>query len=209
MSAIDNILNRTIAGLPGITVPILEAELQGLLVDFFKQTRAWRADFSDASTSDGVLDVGAIPMSGKVVGIIGVIQHGTERSIVPVGAKPRMSLSPGLQPMVYYNIPNSYARVGFAPELSGEITGLSGQVYLIPLTNSLRTMPDDVLELHTEALLSGLQGRMMRKPGKPFTNMKEGNVLMVEYRMGANQARHQANKGRTTSPEPWRYPGWS
>lgn len=207
MSAYDLLLERAAASLPGVTTGLLQGELAALLRDFFKQSRAWREILEDLSTENEILDLGKENLSGKILGVIGPLWT-KDRYIWPASWAPKVQRAPGMTPAYYHTLPSSFIRFRFSPPLGDELTGLNAEVYLAPLHNGVQSIPDMLLELHEEALLAGLQGRMMLKPKKPYTDAQLGAENMREYRMGVNQARHMANKGRTTAPELWIFPGW-
>lgn len=208
-ATVVSILERAVAALPGATESMLRAEFQALVKDFCRQSRAWRLMLRDVATTNMQIDLLALPaplgpLPGVPLGAIGAIQNG-DRWITPRANRHR-DWAGGDSPLHYYAVPPTATTLAFWPTPDVELSELRIEIYLTPY--SAGTIPDDLCFHYDEALLAGLKGRMMLLPKKPYTDEKSGPLAMTEYRQGINQARHQANKSRTTGPEPWHYPGW-
>lgn len=58
-----------------------------------------------------------------------------------------------------------------------------------------------------QALIEGLQGRMMNQPGKSYSNETLALYHLKRYRDGINQARIATVRMNTQGTNAWRYPG--
>lgn len=205
MKTIDRIVERSAASLPGATTPLLHAELYAMLTDFCKQSRAWRHLFKNLTTQNYVLELDNEAIPGRVLGVIGAIAH-DGRPVFPTAGRLRSDFAPSLTPTHYCVTTPSFTHVEFFPPPTRELDNLEVLVYLGPEEGACELLPVQLLNLHEDALVAGMEGRMMLKPKKPYSDAKLGAMKMAEYRMGVKQARIQASKGHTTAPAPWRFP---
>ena len=165
---IEELSVEALIAAPGCPEILVERMLHSALVEFYRDTKAWRMVTDNSAVIKGInsveLDLPADTALAKVYW-------------VKLGDKPLMAIS---NRNVSYAVgpPKGYAFNGFgreiqldvAPEESLILDGITAYVALQPL-NSLTEVPDDMFSLHRDGILYGAIAKLLATPNVAWGNL--------------------------------------
>lgn len=207
MNQAHRLIERALVSLPGAALPMVEDELRATLVEFFRKSRAWRQKLENVSSVNGSINLANHIKGGRVFGVVAPLRH--ENGLIwPMTRKPFPTYTVDL-PYRYYTPPSSFSTLVLAPTPTEDLTGLEIEAFLGPLSNGAGAVPEDLLLNYEDAIVSGVVGRLMLQPRRPYSDTRTGALRVTAFRQGINEARLSANKGRTEAPPEWYYPSWA
>lgn len=180
----DELLSRVMPELPGCPVPMVMSTAQEVLEDFCDRTRAWQAtlDTVPMRAGQGVIEL-ELPTGTRLIAIRAVTQSGR-----PVSPRSRRQLNiehPGWesatgQYVQHFLLDMATNEVRVFPIPSQDGDALQFDVDLAPF-GVLTILPDEVMRRHSQAIISGIKGRLMIKPKKAWTQPDMAGIYLAEY----------------------------
>ena len=185
---LSKLMDRARVSLPGARDNLIQLELFATVDEFFKLTNCWYEDV-DFGVVSGTRSYLVTPTGvAKIVRLIGVV-NSDERpqwAVMPTPGEIQLSTDP------------SVAQI-FTARLALTI---SDPV----MRDGYPEFPQWAYDKHSETVLSGLLGRMMSQPAKPYTNMQLSVYHMRRFRDGIARAKVEAMHQNVYRAQSWRFP---
>lgn len=194
-------MNNARSALPGATQDVIQLALFAVMDEFFKGTNLWQEDIDFS--------------------VPGMQPAGTIYYLTPTGPCIIDKL------MWCYGVPTDTntlrgTRIFCAMSTPGEIVlksqPSSDQLYraTVALTVDDPTQRDGyvafpkwVLDKYRDVLLSGLLGRMLSQPQKPWTNNQLSVYHLRKWNSGVGLARVDGTRNNVFRSQAWSYPGFA
>jgi hypothetical protein len=198
---VQRLINNAMLHLPGSTLAVMQVELYNVMTQFFQGSNVWNEDIP--LTIPGQQPVGTVYLlAPQQPAAIDKLLWIYTKSTDPKGLRG--------------------SQVGGAMVVPGELT-LNNQpssaldiIVTVALTvqdpmdrDGYVQFPAWVLQKYSDILQSGLIGRMMAQPVKPYTNMQLSVFHMRKFASGVSQARIDWTRNNTYRQQAWRFPGFT
>lgn len=204
--AVDQLYNVIRVELPGIPEPILVEGVRKAVQEFFKQSEAWRytvpglLDWTTAAVFPALAAGTEIPVGTRVMRVDEVKYASDGVALQPIVFKTRQQLDSELSnwevltgsgPLRWTN-DNDYAP-RIVPIATANVTGsLKVRVILAPI-NTLVSLPDFLYYEFEDDFKNGALARLMKIPGKDWTNFTAAAAYASLFRAGYIKAKSRAN----------------
>jgi hypothetical protein len=190
MALTDRLLNSARIQLPGATDPVLGAELLNVVDEFCREGWTWRETITVPFVA-GQATYAITPVGTEIVHALSM-GHATR------------SMDDGV--FEFGSLTFTGAVVTAADVASGPFYVVAALAPAFGSTDPEALLPSDMWSEHHRALLSGLLGRMMLHPGKPYSNPTLGVKHRQMFNMAKADARHNVRTGGIPGAQQWRFP---
>lgn len=186
---ITRLMNNLRISLPGAIDDALKIEVFNVLNDFFQGSNIWREDIEVPVTS-GVTSYELTPAGpASIVRLMRVI----DENELPVNA--------------VFNIVTGDMDLAFSPSKDATYVAQVTLTVNDPLDREdFPLFPMWVLNLYQNDIISGVLGRMMAQPAKPYSNTQLAAFHSRNFQSAISAARAEANRGFTYGAQRWRFP---
>ena len=204
---LDTLHNMLRVELPGIPEPLLALAVLQTTQDFFKRSEAWRfnvatlLDWEIAQVFPDLIQAVEIPANTRVVRIDGVKfgSDGTNLKPVPFSTRqqldqeyPDWEVKTGNTPLRWTNDPTPDAARIIPIAVEDLVGSLQLRVILTPDLNGV-DIPDFLYYEYEDELKNGTLARLMKIPGKDWTNTASASAYASLYRNGWMKAKSRVN----------------
>lgn len=175
--------------LPGAIDDAIKLEVYNALNDFFQGSNIWREDLSVAITAGDKSYTLTPTQTSNIVRLIGV----ENSDKLPVSATLDL----------------------ITQELVLELEPSTNDTYTVQVVLTVNDpvdaedypeAPDWVINLYMNDIISGVLGRMMAQPAKPYSNAALAVVHTRSFQAATAVARAEANRRFTFGAQRWRFP---
>lgn len=185
---IDQLLNQLRIKLTGASDSGIKGEIFDVFREFFNDSSSWMEDIA-VSINAGTLAYDLVPGDGgRIVRLAGVVD---------VNNIPQPALMPVMGQLLLQYAQNS-AQTWTATVVKS--------VSLPTLKDQFPSVPDWVLPVFGEAIISGVLGRMMAQPNKSYTDKEQSKYHLARFRKGITDARVATLRRNTVGSQAWSYP---
>ena len=192
MSAVtDRLIKNARNSLPGSIDAAIQLELFNAMDQFFRESSIWTEDvpFSVLSTDPAGTMYYIDPVSNAaIVRLIAVVDHNAF-------VQPALMQIPGEVTLVR---PPGQSDTYIATVILSVIDPVLGTGY--------PDFPDWVLTKYGTGILSGVLGRMMAQPAKPYTNAELAKAHLAGLRRAISIARAEALHRNVQNGQAWAFP---
>lgn len=204
--AVDQLYNIIRVELPGIPEPILVEGVRKSVQEFFKRSESWRytvPGLLDWTTALGFPALAAgteIPVGTRVMRVDEVKYASDGVSLKPITFKTRQQLDgelsnwevlTGSTPQRWTNDNDYSPRI--IPIATANVTGsIKVRVILAPI-DTLVVLPDFLYYEFEDDFKNGALARLMKIPGKDWTNFAASSAYASLFRAGYIKAKSRAN----------------
>lgn len=192
--------------LPGIPEPVLAAGVLNAAEQFFQKSEAWRftiatlLDWTIALTFPVIAAGAAIP-AGTRLHRVDTLKYASDGlSLKKIVFRERGQLDKefsdwevvtGSTPLRWTNdFPNGARIIPIAT--ADKLVSLQLRVILLPLNVTQAVIPDPILTEFEEVIRNGALARLMKIPGKDWTNLSGASAYAGLFTTGAIKARSRA-----------------
>lgn len=193
-------MNEARVNLPGATDDNIQLALFSVMDLFFKGSNTWQQDI--------VVPIGAKDPAGTIYAVVPDSPSIIDK-LMWVFEQPKDPLDRPTRP------------IGAAMQTPGELTLFvqpsSTTNYIVTVALSVQdpttrngyvAFPAWILAKYRDAILSGLLGRMMSQPSKPFTNTQLSVFHMRKFNSKVASARVEVTRNNTYRQQAWAFPGF-
>lgn len=186
---VNRLMDNLRISLPGAIDDALRMEVFNTLNDFFQGTNIWREDI-EVEVAAGETHYEILPSGpANIVRLIGVIDHNK------LPAKAVLDLITG------------ELALAEAPSQSATYTAQVVLTVNDPLDREgYPVFPMWVLNLYQNDIISGVLGRMMSQPAKPYSNVQLAVAHSRAFNSAIATARMEANRRFTYRAQAWQFP---
>lgn len=164
MATFESLYNLVLPYLPGAETPIVDLHIRRALRDFFKRTTVWRERF-EFDTTPAISSYQLQPSTGTVAAVMNV--HVRGNYVHPVPEDKRDPFRDAAEPNGWFTLLPQVINMYPTPNV---VVPVSVEAAItLPVEDTLRIFPDEILEEHGEAVAAGVISGMMMMPGKPWT----------------------------------------
>lgn len=194
--------------LTGAPYPLIKAELQATVADFYQRTLAWRDTVGPftVNADDEFVYLNPIDNYANVIHTIEayIQKSDNDKRGLGVLTRPPYLRTPA-EPDSFFCAEPYTLQLSPRP-----LSSLGAVLYvyaaLTPIKNADR-LPQIAVSHHFEAILAGAISRLASIPNKPWTDGQLAEMKRREYRRGIVEARDAANRGYSASADtPFRFP---
>jgi len=203
--------------LPGAPLPLVEHHVREAVREFCEQTLYWREILTidlEAATHTyplipaGIGDPPVIPYivhrinRVEIANLEDPLDESNEAVLDATDIRWRTKLG---QPFAYLQPTSAFVRIVYTPE--ADLTdGLIVTAAVKPLANAPELFNDDILEHHREDIASGVKGRLMLSPKKPYTDAAMGKMHADKFNAACGSA--ATRRARDFTKRPMRVRGY-
>lgn len=186
---VNRLMDNLRISLPGAVDAALRLEVFNALNDFFQGSNIWREDIEVPITA-GVTNYEITPTGPAViVRLIGVI----DSNKLPVKA--------------VLDLITGELALASAPSQTDTYTAQVVLTVNDPLDREgYPVFPMWVLNLYQNDIISGVLGRMMMQPAKPYSNLPLAAAYTRSFQSAISAARAEANRRFTYRAQAWQFP---
>lgn len=187
---ITRLMNNLRIALPGAIDDAIKLEVYNALNDFFQGSNIWREDISVPVTA-GVKEY-TITSTGasNIVRLIGVLDNNS------------------LHVNAWFDLETEKLVLELAPSTSATYTAHVALTVNDPVDAEgyPADFPSWVLNLYMNDIVSGVLGRMMAQPAKPYSNAQLAAYHARNFQSAIAAARAEANRNFAYAAQRWRFP---
>lgn len=210
--AISTFINEVAGDVPGAPYPTIERQFQRTLVDFCQRTWVWQTTLGPltAIKDRGLYTV--VPdqsLSAKVLSVLAMRHRDLDLS-----AKTEAQLDreePGWRDRqnkrASFFIPRQFGEFRLVPKPAETVArSITDIVVALYPERTITEVPDSLADPWYEALAAGARARLMKMPGREWSDLKMAAVAENEYAEGVADAKYRAIQswGTTTHSVPKR-----
>lgn len=204
--ALDQLYNTIRVELPGIPEPILVEGVRKAVQEFFKKSESWRytvPGLLDWTTTLGFPALAAgteIPVGTRVMRVDEVKYANDGVSLQPIAFKTRQQLDgelsnwevlTGSTPLRWTN-DNDYSPRIIPIATANVVSSIKVRAIIAPI-NSLVVLPEFLYYEFEDDFKNGALARLMKIPGKDWTNFAAASAYASLFRAGYIKAKSRAN----------------
>jgi hypothetical protein len=189
--------NFVMPELPGVPLALVDQHLLTVARDFCDRTSVWRDSFPDLYPMPGYSTLPLdLPEPRSRAAFVRLLDVRVGEQWLWSALEPRGTVSgtpqwpPGQPPFTIADTP-----------MGLEITFDTEPVARVQLVGSMQpaigatSLPDVLLNKHSEAIRTGVLSRLMRMVGKPWSNAEQAGLYGQTYDAECNLAAYQAARG--------------
>lgn len=195
---LQDILPRT----PGVVRAVAKREFVLAAREFYRQSASWRETLAavDVTAGDPTYTATPTDATSEVLQIVAVEYDG-----LPLDPKVDRPLGdvPTGTPTMWYPTGRSTFVLWPTPETT-KLATLIVRVLLQPKDDTT-TLPDMAYQLHYDALLDGVLGRLYAHPAKPYSNLTGAQYHLGRFRNAIAAAAGAAKQGNINGQN-WTFP---
>lgn len=189
---LDRLYDNAAVSLPGSLLGAIQMELFNVLDDFCRYTNVWQ-EWIDFVVNPATVDVHdtitITPTDGQIIRLMATID--ADRRIISADMA-----QPGL--LRLRQIPGSTST--WTAIVSKTVENAD------PLTDNAPEVPEWLVPQYRDAILHGIQGKMMAHPSKPYSNGKLAEFHLKAFRSKMNEARVDVNHKNRFGSNTWSFP---
>lgn len=170
---VEELLVEALIAAPGCPEPMVERLLRSAMVDFYRDTRAWRYTTEVASVIRGDREVELETPTGTTVGRVywaklagKLLKPLPQRDLRDDTGTPTGFAIEGLSRIVQLNV---------KPERSYIADGVVAALALQPL-HSLDELPDELFALHRDGILYGALAKLLAMPNVAWGSLNDAST---------------------------------
>lgn len=191
--------------------PIIERELIGTIIDFCKLTHVVTKDFNveldyndiDADYQDSIdIDLNEYFTNYRPVSVIRINIDGVDyvpkykEILNDIDAWETSVEEDGVK--FFYFMSNSTMRIY---DMATSDSNMYLRMSLKPERDITEVEDENLYEDHLETIIAGVKDRILKMPGKPWTNQTAARQSYIDWRRGVSKARSMFDKGYTNNPQ--------
>jgi nucleoside diphosphate kinase len=191
--------------------PIVERELIGTIIDFYERTHVITKDFNVELDSDDIdsdyqdsidIDLNEYFTNYRPVSVIRLNVDG--RDYTPKYKEILNDLDAWESSVreedvkFFFFLTNSSMRVY---DMETSDSNLYIRMAIKPTRDITEVEDESIYEDHLETIVAGVKARVLRMPGKPWTNQTAARQADIDWRRGTSKARLRFDKGYTNNPQ--------
>lgn len=180
---------------PGCPDPLLEQELRGAAIEFFRRTRAWRQWLDEITTTSGVRQYPIVLPSGSE--IVRIEQATADDRPIEVQIHHAQRADPATVQSSDYALASDDRRTLTILRDVAAGTRLRLQAALMPSLTAAG-IPDDLFAQHVDAIVAGARYRLKRMPG-PLADGAGAKVALGEFESAIATGALDAWRGDTNN----------
>jgi hypothetical protein len=180
---------------PGCPDPLLEQELRGAAIEFFRRTRAWRQWLDEITTTAGVRQYPIVLPSGSE--IVRIEQATADDRPIEVQIHHAQRADPAAVQSSDYALASDDRRTLTILRDVAAGTRLRLQAALMPSLTAAG-IPDDLFAQHVDAIVAGARYRLKRMPG-PLADGAGAKVALGEFESAIATGALDAWRGDTNN----------
>lgn len=179
--------------MPGVLDDALKLEFFNVLDEFCRTSYVWQESISfSVTTSTATYEISSLD-DGTTLSLLWV-QNADEINVNATMAEPGVVVLAQLPSQSQTLTARVALTVTDPVRLSGDLEGWP-------------KIPEWILEKYFQELLSGLLGRMMAQPAKPYSNQQLAVYHLRRFRNGITTARAESRRENTYDGQRWQFPG--
>ncbi len=188
--------------LPGAVRSVVRTELLAAIKEFYEKSSALR----ETVTRNVVANVSAYAITPDTTNclVLQLLQAAYNKKEIGILTRKPFDLHDPGTPVAWYRSGHNILNLVPAPE-AALTEGLQVYLTMRPDPTIDQTVPDVTHEEHFDAILSGLLGRMMQQPSKPYTNLQLAQYHLKRFKAQIAQYKGLANKGSVPAGAGWTF----
>ncbi len=191
-AVIDTVLSR----LPGVQAPVIEQELRWTVQRFLEMSRIWKsAETFNVLVGKTLYMLPAHELNPSILLI--AIEHAfLNGARIGVGHDATLTAAVGLSSLPYVQADSGYLISLAPPPVRDGVLVIDVSLTIDPSIPGI--LYPDVLLPYTEAILFGVESRLMAQPGRSWTDPVQANMRGAAFTRRAIEAKVAASSGRST-----------
>lgn len=180
MKTWDKFFLDVMPDVPGCPEPIAEHAIKRAAQEFFESTRVWRVWMDDITTAlnNSEYDIG-LPRNSELVRIERATLAGREIELATADCLPAdWKTNSSSLPASIHTVDRKTVTLLPAPKA---ISVMLIEVTLKP-GSSAAGIDDFLFDQYAETIAIGAKARLMKQPGKPYTNLNDAMLLAAEFK---------------------------
>ena len=195
--------------LSGAGADVLDQETKAAIREFYQKSGLWVETLENLSTTASVstLDLSAAAASAGYDGSVYIVES-IKYDNSYLKPQHRLDTSPtGSIPTEYYGI--SPGVVQLIPTPAATVANIIDAVVILQPLFTSDFVPDPAKDVFFDGILSGILGRMMLHPKRPYSNVGLGQYHMKQFNNAIGEARDFSRRRFTKTENSWAFPAWA
>ena len=191
--------------------PIVERELIGTIIEFYERTHVITKDFNVELDSDDIdseyqdsidIDLNEYFTNYRPVSVIRLNIDGSDyrpkykEILNDLGAWESSVREEYVK--CFFFLSNSLMRIY---DMKTSDSDLYIRMAVKPIRSITEVEDESIYEDHLETIVAGTKARILKMPGKPWTNQTAARQADIDWRRGTSKARSMFDKGYTNNPQ--------